>query len=328
MSRCAAAAVLALALAGCTHIPFIPHKRDKIQSPEAVLRFARQAEALGEPPSPTLAEVTRALATAIEAMRGASHKPIELSQRVAAQAEKLAHASEADQPMLARPALDLALAVTQATRPPVPEREREEADEAQRDAVDRARHAIDQVVPGASPATVAMAYRELGQAMLRASGGPPGAATGGELSSLVLRCAVDDPELARRAGAQAVTGFAEALLRLPSLPKSALDAARRAHAQAAALADAPLLEYASQLKGVLARLVDAVEGLPLSSAAARLLADARRAVGAIRPDHPFELQRAVTQDALRALADVITVATMGERRSQEQATARGTARAR
>src|SRR5262249_42251120 len=75
------------------------------------------------------------------------------------------------------------------------------------------------------------------------------------------------------------------------------------------LARAAPLEYAPALRDALERVVDALGRLRVSAPAfAALLSQAHDAVQRIARDRPFELQRPAAQDALRLIADALTVA--------------------
>jgi hypothetical protein len=220
----------------------------------------------------------------------------QLVRRIQAQSNALEHGATA-----ARPALEAALAALKTSRSVVRESERDQSVEAARQAVGR----IDQ-----DPSTVDAAYREVARAMVIVTGGRTERQDAGRLQSLVLRFAVEEAAEARRTGAQAIAGVASAL---PELPLSIEHVARITHdlqERADRLSAAAPLDYAGQLKDALAAIEVALHGAHPPPAAEALLVEARQAVDALRADRPFELQRACAQDALRLIADALTVITV------------------
>jgi hypothetical protein len=284
---------LAISTVGCVRIPFLRAKHEQHGSPEVVLRFASQADQLGRVPNaPGLPQVTRTLASAVEALPEVPNRR-ELGLRIHAQANALMHAVTA-----ARPALDAALEALKTTKSAVRESERDQSVEAARQAVER----IDQ-----DPATVQAAYREVARAMVIVTGGRTERQDAGQLQALVLRFAVEEAAEARRTGARAIAAVASALPGLPIPVKHVGRVARELQERADRLAGAPLLDYAGKLKEALAAILAALDGAQSPPAAKLLLVEARQAVDALRPDRPFELQRACAQDALRLIADALTV---------------------
>src|SRR5262249_23167589 len=127
-------------------------------------------------------------------------------------------------------------------------------------------------------------------------------APGASLPALVARLAVDDDEGARRTGPQLVYAIAE---ELRALRGDTGDLAKRADR----LAGAGPLEYAPALRDALERAVEALSKLRVSAPAfVALRSEAHDAVQRIARDRPFELQRPAAQDALRLIADALTVA--------------------
>jgi hypothetical protein len=299
--RRAALLALLFALAGC-RLPFLSGKPPKPLSPEVIARFSSQAHELGRAPGgPTLVQVTRTMASAVNALP-AVPRGGELAQQIRVQAKALSE--RGDDPAIARTALDAALTALQSCKPVGSEHERDEAAFA-------ARQAVERVGPGEPAGTLEEAYRVLARGMLLVTGGRAAREGQRDLDALVSQLAVQEPEEARRTGAQAVVALADALGTLPSPPKHAGARVRDLRERADRLAAAPPLDYSRQLKDALGKTVDTLEQANLAPAARQLLAEARRATGEIRPDRPFDLQRAAAQDALRALADTITVAKLG-----------------
>jgi hypothetical protein len=139
------------------------------------------------------------------------------------------------------------------------------------------------------------------------TGGGKGAAGQSELSQLVARFAVEEPGDARRTGAQAIAAMGDALQRLPHPPAHAGHTARELRKRADGLAKAEPLDYSAQLKDALSLVVRSLDRAQVSPAERSLLNEAHVAVDAIRPDRPLQLQEAAVQEALRLVADAITV---------------------
>jgi hypothetical protein len=287
---------LALTLFGCVRIPFVRKHRDKPLPPEAVRRFSDQAQALTQAPgAPGLPEVTRSMSFAIEALPDVVGGD-QLAKEVRQQA-KVMQQNPTDAPV--RASLDAALEAVKRAKPDVSKPSRDQA-------VEVARQAIQNVDSG-QPATVGIAYRDVARAMVVVTGGRPRVPTGNELSRLVARLAVDEPSDARRTGAQAIAALADALEQLPLKPKHAGRTAHELRKRAGQLAAASALDYAGQLKDALSLAVGALDRADAPPAVQRLLDEAQVAVDAIRPDRPLELQRPQAQEALRLVADAITV---------------------
>ena len=111
--------------------------------------------------------------------------------------------------------------------------------------------------------------------MVVVTGGSTGAATGSELSQLVARFAVEQPDDARRTGAQAIAAMGDALLRLPLAPEHARRTAHELRKRAERLATAPPLDYAGQLKDALSLVVRSLVRAAAPPAERRLLDEAR-----------------------------------------------------
>jgi hypothetical protein len=289
---------LALPLVGCV-IPFVHSRREQPQPPEAVRRFSAQAQALGRfPGPPELPDVTRSMSAAIEALpevTGGEQLAREVRRR--AEAMRLTEPPEAE--ALARASVSVALEALRRARSSAAQADRDQA-------VERARQAIQKIEPG-QRATLDRAYQEVARAMIVVSGGRTGAAPGSELSQLVARFAVEEPDDARRTGAHAIAALAGALERLPHPPAHAGDTAKELRKRAERLATASALDYSGQLKDALSLAVGALDRAALPLAARRLLDEAHAAVEALRADRPFDLQRAAAQEPLRLVADAITV---------------------
>jgi hypothetical protein len=269
--------------AGC--LPFFGNKGAPPRTPAAVERFADAARALGVPPSPPpLADVTRQLADAVESLPNAPGAR-ERSQEIAAQAQSM-HGVAADDSAPAQRSLAVALqAVQQMKKPAGSKKERERALQDVREAIG-----------------VKDGYRTMARALLVFTGGHPGLPAGATLPVLVAQLSVEDDDMARRTGSQAVFAVGEALR---ALDGDAGDLGQRAEQ----LARAAPLEYAPALHDALERAVAALRRLRASPPAfADLGAQAHDAVERIARDRPFELQRAAAQDALRLIADALTVA--------------------
>jgi hypothetical protein len=171
-------------------------------------------------------------------------------------------------------------------------------------AVEAARQAIEKVEPG-QPATLDSAYQEVARAMVVVTGGRAAAATGSELSQLVARFAVEEPEDARRTGAQVIAAMGEVLGRLPTPSEHAGRTARELRKRADRLAAAAPLNYSGQLKDALSLVVGALDRADLPPVERRRLDEARAAVEALRADRPLDLQHAAAADALRLVTDAM-----------------------
>jgi hypothetical protein len=143
--------------------------------------------------------------------------------------------------------------------------------------------------------------------MVVVTGGPAGPARGSELSQLVARFAVEEPDDARRTGAQTIAAMGDALERLPRAPEHARKTAHELRKRADRIAKAPPLDYSGQLKDALSLVVRALDRAVVSLAERHLVDEAWVAVEAIRADRPLELQQAAAGDALRLVTDAITV---------------------
>jgi hypothetical protein len=293
---------MSLLLIGC--IPFLHSKPEPPRMPAMVERFAAEASALGiEPAQPTLPAVTRTLGHAVEALPWTKNGA-ELGAQIGAEAQAMEKDGAAEEVEHARRSLSLELEAADAVKQTAgsqAERER---------ALLGARQSVESLAVSSRPA-VEDAYRAVARALLAVCGGGGLASTSNPLADLVARFAVEDADAARRTGAQLAFAMASTLDELPAAPhKNAQRAAElRKHAQR--LADAGTLDYSAQLKEALTIAVDAltaVERAQRFSALAALRAEARAAVGRINADRPFELQRAAAQDAVRLLADALTVA--------------------
>ena len=194
--------LLVLTLSGCV-IPLVHNRREKPQTPEAVQRFSAQAHALTRAPgAPSLPEVTRSMSVAIEALPDVTDGD-RLASEVRTQAEAMRQRAPNETDALARTSLNAALEAVRRAKPNVPQADKDQA-------VEVARRAIEKIDP-AERATVDVAYREVASAMVVVTGGRTGAATGSELSQLVARFAVEQPDDARRTGAQAIAAMSDAL---------------------------------------------------------------------------------------------------------------------
>ncbi len=278
-----------MALCGCVRIPFVHKYRDKARPPEAVQQFSDEAQALRrEPDAPTLLVVTRAMSVAIESLPDVADAG-QLAQKVRAQADAMQR-EPAETDLLARASLDAALEAVRRTKATVSKGDKDQA-------VEGARRAIEKIRPG-QRAAVDLAYRQVARAMVVVTGGRAGAAVGSELSQLVARFAVDEPDDARRTGAEAIAALGDTMH-----GRIGDELGKRADR----LAKAPPLEYAAQLKDALSLAVGALDRAAAPPAARRLIDEAEVAVDAIRPDRPLELQRPAVQEALRLVTDAITV---------------------
>ena len=137
----------------------------------------------------------------------------QLALEVRKQAEAMTQRGPNETDALARASLDAALEAVRRAKPSVPQGDKDKA-------VEVARQAIQKVEPG-QRATIDIAYREVARAMVVVTGGRAEAATGSELSQLVARFAVEEPDDARRTGAQVIAAMADALRRLPLPPEHA-----------------------------------------------------------------------------------------------------------
>jgi len=287
---------LVLTISGCV-IPLVHNRREKAQTPDAVQRFSAQAQALTRAPgAPSLPDVTRSMSVAIEALPDVEDGD-RMASEVRKQAEAMSQSNETD--ALARASLNAALEAVRRSKPRVPQADKDRA-------VEVAREAIQKIDPG-QRATVDTAYREVATAMVVVTGGGKGAATGSELSQLVARFAVEQPDDARRTGAQAIAAMSDALLRLPLAPEHAARTAHELRKRAERLATASPLDYAGQLKDALSLVVRSLARADAQPGERRLLDEAEVAVAAIRADRPLELQQGAAQDALRLVTDAMTV---------------------
>jgi hypothetical protein len=274
---------LVMVSAGC--LPFFGGKRAPPRAPAAVQRFAAGASALGLPPSPPpLSEVTRLLASAVESLPNAPGAR-ERAREIDAQAQAM-HGDAADDGRRARLSMSLALQALQKMRKPAGSKQDRE-------------HALQNVQETVG---VHDGYRAVARALAIFTGGQPGLIAGAALPALVARFAIEDDDMARRTGAQAVFAVGEALR------AHGVDAGNLSQ-RAEQLASAAPLEYAPALRDALQQAVEALRKVKASAAAfASLTAEAHDAVERIARDRPFELQRPAAQDALRLIADALTVA--------------------
>jgi hypothetical protein len=295
MGRRVGLVALVLPVVGCV-IPGGHHGRVVPHSPEAVQRFTRKAEALvGTPSAPSLSELTYSMSAAVEALPQVKDGE-QLEQRLSKLAEEMnERPNEAE--TLARSSLDVALEAVERARPPIPRQDKDRA-------VDGARRAITKAKAG-EPTTVVAAYREVARAMQLLTNGTGEAARGGELSQLVARFTVDEPDDAQRTGAQAIAAMAEALKGLAWPAEGAEHSAKELEARAEKLAKASSLEYAGQLKAALSLSLRALDRAALPAAERRLLDEARPAVEAIRDDRPLALQHAAAAVALRLVTEAM-----------------------
>ena len=293
---------IVVTLIGCVRIPFVHKYRDKPQPAQAIEQFSDEAQALTRAPdAPTLLAVTRAMSVAIEALPDVDGGN-EPARRVRALADAMTQRpNETD--ALARASLEATLDAVRHAKTNVPKESRDQA-------VEAAHQAIEQLRPG-ERATVHLAYREVARAMVVVSGGRGGAAVGSELSQLVARIAVEEPDDARRTGAEVIAALGDTMHRLAVKPEHAGHIAGELRKRADRLARAQPLDYAEQLKGALSLAVGALDRAAATPAVRHLLDEAQAAVEAIRPDRPVELQRPVVQDALRLVTDAITVSVSG-----------------
>ena len=273
--------------------------------PAMVERFASEASALGlAPAQPELPAVTRTLGHAVESLpwtqiagdRGA---------KIAAEAQAMENDGADKEAEHARRSLTLALEAADAVKKaPGSQAERQRA-------LGAARQAVESLAPDAPRSAVEDAYRAVARALLAVCGGGGSATTDHPLEGLVARFAVEDADQARSTGAQLTYAMARALDELPQRPAKVASLAGKLRAEAQKLADAPTLDYSAQLKKALTLAVEALAAVvqrERSGALETLRAEARDAVHRINSDRPFELQRPAAQDAIRLLADALTVA--------------------
>jgi hypothetical protein len=288
--------LLVLGCTGCFRIPFVKTKEGRPLPPLIIERFAREAATLGALEPMPLAAVTRTMASAVDTLPAVAGGE-ELSRRIRARAETMAHRPE-DAAALARPALDDALTALRRSTSRVSGRVRDEA-------LASAERAIAELGPK-EPLNVAGAYVAVAGAMVHVTGGQVSASPAMDVDALVARLAAAELDDAGRIGAEvvhALSGAARALARPDASTKGdALDK------PAARLSKSPALDFAPLLKQSLSKVAATLDGSRLPPASRRLLQQARRAVEAIRIDRPFDLQRAIVQDAVRLLADALTVA--------------------
>lgn len=306
-SRRARLACLAFVSAGC--FPFVRGKPEPAHTPAMVQQFADETTALGIAPSPPrLADVTRTLARAVEALPR-MRQAHELGRQIDAEAQAMETSGGADEAAHARRSLTLALQAIEGSnkaKDPTGERRR---------ALDEAHHATDAIgaTSGAnqSRAAIENAYRAVGRAMLVVSGQPGVAARGSDVAALVTRFAAQDGDQACRTGAQIVYAMGGAFDALPSAPAKVQRLAAELRSRANRLAQATALDYAAQLKEALAVAEDALAAIEKAqrlSALQTLRTQAHTAIAAISAERPFELQRPAVQDAFRLLADALTLA--------------------
>jgi hypothetical protein len=289
-----------LALTSCLRLPFVNNKPGPSYAPTVVDRFAAQARALGAAPGgASLPEVLGTLADAVESLPGVTRAP-ELAARIRVQAKATEGLGAGAAAARTRPALAAAMEALDATRSTAKKSERERALAAARAKVAAS--------SDGSPAAVAAALDELARAMIVLTSGRPAPEFDASLGALVRRMATEEPDEARRTGAIVILALSRELRALPQPPRKVQGLARGLDKRADRVSTAEPLDYAERLREALEAAVSALAAAPLSPAAARLLDEARRSVAAIRPDRPFELQRAVVQDGLRCLADAMALA--------------------
>jgi hypothetical protein len=273
---------LFLFCAGC--LPFLASKREPPRTPAAVQRFKSAAVALGVPPSPpSLRDATLLLGGAVAALPNApAARDRGHDIDVAAQSMQ-GEPSDAD---AGRRSIDLALQGLDSMKKPAGSKN------------DRARA----VATVRKAVGVHDGYRALADALVLFTGGPSEVASGAALSALVARFAVEDDDSARRTGAQAVHAIAVELRARGVDPGDLENRADR-------VAKAAPLEYATALREALSAAADALGKLPgRTPAFDALRGEAHDAVQRLAKERPFELQRAAMQDALRLIADALTVA--------------------
>jgi hypothetical protein len=266
-----------------------------------VQRFAAEASQLDRPPSsPRLSDVTHVLARAVESL---PHSPP--ARQLAQQIEAEARAMEGDTASVehAKKSATLALqAVEGMVTPSGSKSERQRV-------LDQAHEAVSNLGAGAATgawrAAVDEAYLGVARAMLIATGG--GAMPDRDLPGLVARLSIEDTDEARLTGAQILYAMAGAFEALQHTGHT--DDLRK---QADELASAEPLDYSPRLKAALGIAVEALRSVEKRAprpVLASLRAQAQAAVERISPQRPFALQRAAVQDAMRIIADALTVAT-------------------
>jgi hypothetical protein len=302
MKRLGWGVMILLTMFGCVRIPFVHPHHDKPEPPQAVQRFSDEAHQLTRATGkPDLPEVTSSMSNAIEALPEVSGGD-RLARSVREQAEAMRQRGPNEVDAMARQSLDTALEAVRRAKPTVSQRDKDRV-------VEVAREAIQNVEPG-QEAALAIAYREVARAMVLVTGGSAEVATGSELSHLVTRFALAEPDDARRTGAQALAALADALSRLPLAKEHAGRTPRELLKRAERLAAVPPLDYAEQFKDALSLALRALDH-PSASPAERLLLDeAKVAVEAIRTNRPLEMQRANAQESLRLITDALTVRVM------------------
>jgi hypothetical protein len=124
---------------------------------------------------------------------------------------------------------------------------------------------------------------------------------------LVSHFAAQEPENARRTGAQVIAAMGQAIEKLPEPATRAGHTARKLREQAEQLATASALDYAVQLKESLSLVLRSLERDSSPPTERRWLDAATAAVELIREDRPLALQHAAMADALRLVVDVITL---------------------
>jgi hypothetical protein len=218
-----------------------------------------------------------------------------LAQEVQQRAEAMTRRGPDETDALARESLRSALEAVRRARPHVKQTEKDQA-------VEIARRAIDKIAPG-QRSTVDLAYWEVARAMVVVTGGGTGDAKGSELSPLVARFAVEEPEAARLTGAQAIAAMGDALQQLPSGHAPTRELRKRADR----LATAAALDYSEQLKQALSLVLDSLDRGALPPTEQSQLDRAKAAVDVIRADRPLELQHAAAAVALRLVTDAIAL---------------------
>jgi hypothetical protein len=294
---------MSLLLAGC--LPFFRGKREAPRMPAMVQRFADEASALGiEPTQPELPAVTRTLGHAVESLPWTATAG-ELGAQIASEANAMEKDGTGKEVDHARRSLTLALQAADAVKKaPGSQAERQRA-------LAGARQAVESLAAGSQRPAIENAYRAVARALLVVCGGGGAAATDNPLAEMVARFAVEDADQARRTGAQLTFAMATALDELPQHPAKVAQLAAKLREHAQKLADAETLDYSARLKDALTIAVDAlarVERAQRFSALETLCAEARAAVKSIIAERPFELQRPAAQDAVRLIADALTVA--------------------
>jgi hypothetical protein len=304
-------------LAGC--FPFFRGTPEPPRTPEVVQRFANETESLGIAPAPPrLVDITYTLARAVEALPAAPGA-IELGRKIEIEAKMMdVNGSDSQLPIgQAHRSLTFALqAIDKMKRPAGSKSERKRSIEAARRAVG----ALDTMSQtGDVRTTVEDAYRALAHAMLVVTGGSRRGSHGGPLAALVARFAVEDVDQARRTGAQALYAIAAALEEVTDSGK-AKRFAGELRDRAERLTGAAALAYAGQFKdalGIVSEALSAWEEAKRLASLEVLQRQVRPAIDRIDADRPFELQRAVVQDALRLIADLFTVASARRSTSKE-----------